>query len=145
YGFGVGVGSSTRVNDLAGNSSSFQFFNYGVSAGFTANSTYYGASWSQNWYYGGNSNQGVGAIGLQFGDFGFRLDEDFLWDGGDRHRTGGMLATYRLNDNVTLAFGASMMTGQADEKADRHLFGHPDPKLGTYKAEFETNIHRAGI
>jgi Bacterial toxin 23 len=103
--------------------------------------------------FSGTSGQGVGAVTIQAGDFGFRLDEDaFIGDNGDRSRTGGMLMTYRVNGDLTLAFGASMMTGEADGDDD-HKNGNPNyyPKghpmegkmVGTHRGEINPNL-RAG-
>lgn len=59
------------------------------------------------------------------------FDEDYfpgISDGGDRYRTGGLLATYKVNNAVTLALGGSMVTGEMME--ERTLGGYPSP--GTY-------------
>ena len=74
----------------------------------------------------------------------------------DRSRTGGMLATYKVNDDLTLAFGASMMTGEANGEDD-HTQGNPNyypneekfgknagKMVGTHNEETNPNL-RSGI
>jgi hypothetical protein len=65
---------------------------------------------------------------LQIGDFGLRFDEDYLGDGYDRYRTGGLLMTYRVNSDVTLAFGGGMMTGW--HRGESLKGGNPNAKDG---------------
>jgi RHS repeat-associated protein len=134
-GFSYGFGESSGTNDLSGGFKSATAGSYttiGGNIGFVAKSTYYGASYGYN-KTGGKASQGIANIGLQFGDFGLRIDEDFLGDKGDRFRTGGGTATYRINDDVTLAFGLGMVTGEANGK----LADGPGPN-GTYDASRET-------
>ena len=139
-GASYGFGSNSGMNDLGGIGGPSSFSNWGVSGGASINSTYYGASWSTNKFTSGNTNQSVGAIGLQIGDFGIRLDEDFIWDKGDRFRTGGLFATYKINNDVTLAFGASMITGDATDRGQRdgRVMPFGNKKSGTWDNCSET-------
>ncbi len=110
--FGAGINSGvTSLGKTAMGPSS-----YWNASGFIgtvkSNGEVVGGGYSFN-SFGGKTGQGVGAINLQFGKLSIRLDEDAIGDGKDRSRTGGLLLTYRINDNTSLALGGSMMTGEA--------------------------------
>ncbi len=152
YSASVGVGFNSGTSSLGESSGGSGFWNAGGFAGYNDGHANYGLGYSYN-SFGGKTGQGVGAVTIQAGDFGFRLDEDaFIGDNGDRSRTGGMLMTYKVDGNLTLAFGASMMTGEADGDDD-HSKGNPNfyPKghpqegkmVGTHRGETNPNL-RAG-
>lgn len=106
-GFNSGMSS---LGELAGGS---YYFGVGGFAGYTDGNTNYGLGLSTTWF-SGNTKQRVGAITAQIGDLSLRMDEDFfpiISDRGDQYRTGGFLTTYKINDDLTLAFGGSMITG----------------------------------
>lgn len=143
YSASVGMGFNSGVSSLGESVGSSNYWNWGASAGYFDGHTTYGAGWSVN-YFTGTSKQNVAAPTLLIGDFTLRVDEDFLGDGEDRYRTGGLLATYKVNDEITLALGGSMMTGQAQE-SEKHPnldFGHPT--LGTYNPAGELNTTLRG-
>ena len=118
YSASVGFGSNQGGSSLGEAMGASDFWNAGGFVGYNDGHANYGLGYSYN-SFGGKSGQGVGAVTIQVGDFGFRLDEDaFIGDNGDRFRTGGMLMTYKVNGDLTLAFGASMMTGDAYGKDD---------------------------
>jgi RHS repeat-associated protein len=108
----IGIGENSGMSSLKEAAGSSNYLNVGAQIAYEHQSTNYGFGYSYN-KFTGNTAQGVGAIHLQIGDFGLRFDEDFIGDGKDRFRTGGLLTTYKINDDLTLAFGGSMMTGQA--------------------------------
>jgi RHS repeat-associated protein len=119
----IGAGSNSGMSELSGNAGGSNYWNF--SAGFDyrdrANSTNYGFTFSRNNFFGGKTNQGVAAYRFRLGDFSIRVDEDYFLgsDGGDRYRTGGMLATLKINNDVSLAFGVSMVTGEADKSIQK--------------------------
>jgi len=82
----------------------------------------------------GKTRQRVRAFTAQIGDFSARMDEDLWGDGFDKYRTGGLLATYKINNDVTLAFGASMITGMATDKI-HSPDGNPNAYLNMYDKE----------
>ena len=61
---------------------------------------------------------------MQIGDFSLRFDEDFIGDTRDRYRTGGLLMTYRINSDMSVALGGSMMTGMSN--GERMDGGNPN-------------------
>ncbi|HRP91172.1 MAG TPA: polymorphic toxin type 23 domain-containing protein, partial [Edaphocola sp.] len=109
----VGGGYNSGVSSLGEAVGGSGYWNAGGFAAYAKNGKIYGGGFSYNSFFGGKTNQGIGAAHLQIGDFGLRFDEDFFGDRKDRYRTGGLLMTYRINDDITLAFGGSMMTGNA--------------------------------
>ncbi|HRP91208.1 MAG TPA: polymorphic toxin type 23 domain-containing protein, partial [Edaphocola sp.] len=122
----VGGGYNSGVSSLGEAVGGSGYWNAGGFAAYANNGKMYGGGYSYNSFLGGKTNQGIGAAHLQIGDFGLRFDEDFIGDGKDRFRTGGLLMTYRINDDVTLAFGGSMMTGQPDKEM-RLDYGNKNP------------------
>jgi RHS repeat-associated protein len=149
YGFGYSTGVSTLGDKVGG--SYYQNSSYFV--GYNDGHANYGLGYSYN-SFTGKTAQGVGAVTIQVGDFGMRIDEDaYIGDDKDRSRTGGMLATYKASDDLTLAFGASMMTGEAFGEDD-HTQGNPNyyPKghsmegqmVGTHQNEKNPNL-RSGV
>jgi RHS repeat-associated protein len=142
-GFGFGFGYSSGVYDLSGKllaDSRGWFHSFGGVIG-TSDGKY---SLSLGTIKtGGATGQRIGYIGGQIGDIGFRLDEDFipgLGDGKDRWRTGGFTATYRVNDNVTLAAGLAMVTGEKNSFHNVKQFG----KNVTIGAEEKPGGYRTG-
>jgi RHS repeat-associated protein len=119
----VGAGHYSGLSDLGGCGGPGNFSNWGVNGGYFNGKSKISASWGTNKFTGGSTNQSVGAIGINIGftrksngayhEIGLRLDEDFIWDKGDRYRTGGLFATYSLNKDVSIAFGSGMLTGDA--------------------------------
>jgi RHS repeat-associated protein len=151
YNASVGIGFNSGVSSLGESAGGSGYWNAGGFLGYNDGHANYGLGYSYN-SFGGKTSQEVGAVTIQVGDFGFRLDEDaFIGDNGDRYRTGGMLMTYRANRDLTLAFGASMMTGEATGDDD-HTQGNPNyykegsmagQMVGTHRGEIKPNL-RAG-
>ncbi|MBL7712749.1 MAG: hypothetical protein JNL13_09805 [Chitinophagaceae bacterium] len=113
YSASVSAGYNSGMSSLGEAAGGSGYVSGGGFAGYNAGNANYGLGYSYS-SFGGKTAQGVGAVTAQIGDFGIRIDEDFgIGDGGDRYRTGGLLATYRINNDLTLAFGGSMMTGNA--------------------------------
>lgn len=114
YSASIGVGFNSGMNSLGESAGSSGFWNGGGFGGCNDGHSNYGLGYSYN-SFGGKTGQGVGAATLQIGDFAFRFDEDWspLGDGEDRFRTGGALFTFKLSNSLTLAFGGSMITGDA--------------------------------
>ena len=131
YSASAGFGSNQGASSLGEAMGASNFWNAGGFAGYYDGHANYGLGYSYN-SFDGKGAQGVGAITAQIGDFGLRVDEDFFGDGGDRFRTGGLLATYKANDNYTFAFGASMMTGEAFDKDDV-VGGNPNVTKGMHE------------
>jgi hypothetical protein len=65
-----------------------------------------------------------------------------LGDGKDRWRTGGFTATYRVNDNVTLAAGVAMVTGQ---KKEFYPKSNPNDKSLTIANTETPHAYRSGV
>jgi RHS repeat-associated protein len=131
YSTGVGAGYNSGVSSLGEGVGGSGFWNAGGFAGWNDGHASYGAGYSYN-SFGGKTAQGVGAITAQIGDFSLRIDEDYIGDGFDRYRTGGALATYKVNNDFTIAFGGSMMTGMAGDKI---AGGNPNVENGLYTDE----------
>ena len=137
-GFSYGFGSSSGTNDLSGGykaASAGSYHTIGGSVGFVSNSTYYGLSLASS-KLGGKAGQKTAILGVQAGDFSLRVDEDYipgLGDRGDRFKTGGGTATYRINDDISLAFGLGMVTGEPDKSSKSSINGHQ-----TYTGKCET-------
>lgn len=109
--------------------------------GYNDGNADYGLGYSKN-SFGGKTSQNVVAYQLQIGDFGFRLDEDmFANPTGDKFRTGGALFSYKVNDDLTLAFGGSMITGWAKgspiEGPANYNNSHSSGGLGLHRPEEE--------
>jgi RHS repeat-associated protein len=140
----VGIGFNSGMSSLGESAGGSRYWNLGGFAGYNDGHANYGIGLSTN-AFSGKTAQRVGAITLQIGDFGLRVDEDYLpviGDGKDRYRTGGLLATYRINDDVTLAFGAAMITGQ---RGHRTGGGNPNIEDGQYASSTEYHKYlRAG-
>ncbi len=113
YAASIGAGFNSGMSSLGDAASGSYYWNGGGFLGYNHGSALYGAGYSYNSFFGGKTDQGVGAVHAQIGGFAARFDEDFLGDGGDRYRTGGLLLSYKVGKNVTLAFGGSMTTGNA--------------------------------
>ena len=113
YSASLGAGYNSGMSSLGDAVGGSGYWNAGGMIGIGA----YAAGYSYNSFFGGRTDQGVGAVYGQIGRFGFRFDEDYLGDGYDRYRTGGLLMTYKVNDDVTLALGGSMMTGMHGGKS----------------------------
>ncbi len=142
-GISANFGLNEGMGDLTGKAGGSAYKNFGVKWNYDIKGEKWGMNYSENTFFGGNTNQGVGAIGLQLWKFSIRVDEDFIWDGGDRFRTGGLLLTGKINNNLSLAFGGSMITGQADNtKVWREDGCGPN---GTYAADHEYGGFRGGI
>jgi hypothetical protein len=120
----IGAGYNSGVSSLGESGGGNGYWNGGGFLGYNDGHANYGGGYSYN-FFGGKTAQGVGAITAQVGDFSFRFDEDNFGDGGDRYRTGGVLMTYKVNNDLTLAFGGSMMTGMAEGK-ETSLEGNPN-------------------
>jgi len=118
FGFRQGFGYNRGLSDLSGKAGAHYYSFTGLDAEVVLKSTSYGIGVSRSNFMGGNTDQGVAAVRIQIGDFSARLDEDFIWDHEDRYRTGGLLLTYKLNKDITLAFGGSMLTGDANSSYD---------------------------
>ncbi len=115
YAASVGAGYTSGVSSLGENVGGSNFYNAGGFAGYTNGTSTYGAGYSYN-SFTGNSSQGIGAITLQLDRLSIRFDEDWkIGDTEDRFRTGGLLLTYKVNDDITLAFGGSMLTGDGNK------------------------------
>jgi RHS repeat-associated protein len=130
------MGNNAGMSSLGEAAGSSNYWNFGAFASYNN----YGLGVSSN-KFDGNTAQRIAAFTAQIGDFSFRLDEDFfklggLGDGKDRYRTGGVLMTYRINDDVTLAFGGSMMTGEPGKRKEG---GNPNSAggLGFYDSNDE--------
>ncbi len=139
YGFGMNSGMSS-LGESAGRSN---FSNWNPFMGVNDGYYTYGAGFSMN-YFDGKTDQKVGALDFQVGQFGLRIDEDFFGDRGDRSRTGGVLVNYQVSNDVSLAFGFSMITGQAiSDNADNLSYNSRDIRP-TYINEINPNL-RGGI
>ncbi len=125
----VGIGYNSGVSSLGENVGAGGYWNAGGFVGYYDGHSTYGAGYSYN-TFGGKMSQGVGAIHLKVGDFSLRFDEDYLGDHEDRYRTGGLLMTYKVNDDITLAFGGSMMTGNAKNQKIQSPEGNPNVTSG---------------
>lgn len=131
YGTSIGGGFNEGISSLGDKAGSSLFYNFGGYGSLRAGNTPISLGYSWNSFTGGATNQGVGALTLRVGDFSLRIDEDFgIGDWEDRYRTGGMIATYRVNNDVTLALGSSMLTGDADFNQRRYEEGGYE--WGTY-------------
>ncbi len=145
WGLSASGGFNSGMSSLGESAGGSWFGNVGGFAGYNDGHANYGIGLSSN-FFSGKTAQQVGAITLQIGDFGLRIDEDFfpvISDGGDRYRTGGLLATYKVNEDVTLAFGGSMITGQP---GDRDFGGNPNSPdgKGMYCSEGELHCNIRG-
>jgi RHS repeat-associated protein len=147
YGFGYSMGT----NDLSGNfqKDSKGYYNtYGGNIGFVKHGTYYGGSYAYN-SRGGKAHQGIGIIGVQAGDINIRIDEDFFGDGKDRFYTGGGTLTYKIDNNISLAFGLGMITGEKggykEETAHYRWFGKIKEKLVTNPDKETPSAYRGGV
>jgi len=112
YSTSIGAGYNSGMSSLGEAAGGSSYYNFGGFTGYNDGHANYGLGYSYN-SFGGKTAQGVGAITLQIGDFGLRFDEDWkpIGDGDDRFRTGGLLVTYMVSNDLTLTFGGSMMTG----------------------------------
>lgn len=126
-----GAGFNSGMSSLGESAGSSSFINGGGFVGYNDGHANYGLGYSYN-SFGGKTNQGVGAATMQIGDFAFRFDEDWapLGDGEDRFRTGGALFTYKVNNDLTLAFGGSMITGDGEGKALAEGNSTTNPETG---------------
>jgi len=142
YAVSIGAGYNSGMSSLGESAGSSGFWNGGGFVGYNDGHANYGLGYSYN-SFGGKTGQGVGAATMQIGDFAFRFDEDWapLGDGEDRFRTGGALLTYKINDDITLAFGGSMMTGDGEGSTLQEGNPNPDPSgegiVGTWNPEDE--------
>jgi hypothetical protein len=146
YGASVGIGYNSGMNSLGERSGGSAYWNKAGFLGYNDGHANYGIGLSTN-EFSGKTAQGIAAITLQVGDFGLRVDEDYLGDKEDRYRTGAVLATYKVNDNLTLAYGISMLTGDAN---DDHTVAGGNPKFPVGKGMYDNNYEimpnlRAGI
>ncbi|THU33024.1 hypothetical protein FAM09_26645 [Niastella caeni] len=116
YSASVGIGFNSGVSSLGEAAGSSNYWYAGGFAGYYDGNTTYGAGYSYS-HFSGKTKQGIGAVTLKLGDVAIRLDEDYFGDGKDRSRTGGLLITFRVNDELTLAVGGSMITGEAQGDA----------------------------
>jgi RHS repeat-associated protein len=110
YGFGERYGT----NDLSGkfaNDSKGGYSSWMVSGSATINSTTYGGSYGK-YTTTGKLAQSIKLYGLQVGDFGIRVDEDYDKANHDRWYTGGETFTYRINNEATVAVGFAAITGE---------------------------------
>lgn len=144
YSASVGVGFNSGVSSLGESVGSSNYWSWNASGGYFDGHTTFGGGWGYS-HFDGTSKQTVGVLTILAGDFTLRLDEDYLGDKGDRYRTGGALMTYKVNEELTLALGGSMMTGWANDSEENPAlpFGHKT--LGTHNpaAELNTTL-RAG-
>jgi len=113
-GLSVGFGRNSGTNDLSHhfyNDSKGYYKYWSASAGATIDNTFYGGTFGKNTSKG-KTGQTIGYIGVNVGDFSLRVDEDYLGDGQDRWKTGGLTASYKINDETSVAFGLAIITGQ---------------------------------
>ncbi|MGJ7030926.1 FG-GAP-like repeat-containing protein [Niabella hirudinis] len=110
YSGSLGFGYNSGVSSLGESVGKSTFWNASGFTGYYDGHANYGAGYTLT-SFSGKAAQTTGAMQFQVGDFGFRLDNDFFAFSGDKFRTGGGLITYKINDQLTLAAGGSMMTG----------------------------------
>jgi|GEM_PF-507278 len=138
----VSAGYNSGMSSLGEAAGSSFYWSIGGFAGYNDGHANYGVGLSST-TFSGNTAQRVGAINAQIGDFGIRIDEDYLpgiGDKYDRYRTGGLLASYKINDAFTLAIGGSMLTGEMiEEKTIQGSY----PKIYDYASEKMHHV-RAG-
>jgi hypothetical protein len=142
WGGSVSAGFNSGMSSLGEAAGPSSYWGAGGFVGYNDGHANYGIGLSST-TFSGNTAQRVGAINFQIGDFGIRIDEDYLphiGDKRDRYRTGGLLATYKINDAFTLAIGGSMMTGEMMKDITI-----PESHPKTYNYTFEKTHHlRAG-
>jgi len=144
YSASIGAGFNSGMSSLGEAAGGSGYISGGGFAGYFDGSANYGLGYAYT-AFGGKTAQGVGAITAQVGDFSLRFDEDFFGDGGDRYRTGGMLATYRVNNDLTLAVGGSMMTGDLDKNSQYStMYGKNCGPNGTWNGALENIKMRGG-
>ena len=115
-GLSGGLGRNFGTNDLSNKFAAFSkgsYRSWAVSGGATIDGAFYGGSYGVNHSnYSGPNSQNIGYAGLQLGDLSLRLDEDAFGDHGDRWKTGGGTASYRINNDLTVAAGMAFITGE---------------------------------
>jgi Bacterial toxin 23 len=140
----IGIGFNSGMSSLGEEGGGSRYWVAGGFVGYNDGHANYGIGVSST-TFSGKTAQRVGAATIQIGDFGLRVDEDFfpgIGDGKDRYRTGGLLATYRVNNDLTLAFGGFMITGQRGHYSPG---GNPNAPLGNYGSSTEYHKYlRAG-
>ena len=134
YSASVGFGSNSGASSLGESMGSASFWNAGGFIGLNDGHANYGLGYSYN-SFGGKMGQGVGSANVQVGDFGFSFINDILGDGQDRGRTAAIQMSYKVNDDMTLVAGLSMMTGQANGKGIKG--GNPNIPLGMHNPSTE--------
>ena len=140
YSASAGFGSNQGASSLGEAMGASNFWNAGGFAGYNDGSYTYGAGYSIN-SFDGKGAQKVGAITIQVGQFGLRIDEDWFY-GTDESRTGGVLATFQANKQYTFALGMSMITGRGVQGSESKL--NSTDIRGTYTDEVNPNL-RGGI
>ena len=119
-GAGIGIGYFTGTNDLTGkfkNDSKGFYSSWSINGGAVINSTFYGGAFGKT-NTSGKLSQTIGIGSVRIGDFAMRLDEDYLGDGEDRWRTGGITLTYKINQDISVGIGFAAVTGQRDPTKD---------------------------
>lgn len=140
YAASAGMGINEGVSSLGESIGSSNFWNVGGFAGYNDGHANYGIGYSYN-SFGGKMGQGVGSANIQVGDFGFSFINDILGDNGDRGRTAGVQMSYKVNEDITLVGGLSMMTG---EENGSEPGGNPRIKKGMY-TEGKMPYLRSGV
>jgi RHS repeat-associated protein len=123
YAVGVGAGYSSGVSSLDQNLGESNFYNVGGFAGYNDGDLKFGGGYAYS-NFGGKAAQNVGAYTIQFNDIMIRLDNDlFAPKNSDKYRTGGGYISYKVNEDLTLAFGVSMLTGDGTLEYEQRIDG----------------------
>jgi len=121
YAVSAGAGYNSGVSSLGENLGESSFYNASV-FGYDEEKGF-GAGYAYN-SFGGKAGQNIGAITLQFNDVMIRVDNDIFAPGNsDKYRTGGGYISYKVNEDLTLAFGLSMLTGDGTKEYEQTIDG----------------------
>jgi RHS repeat-associated protein len=139
--FSLGGGYNSGMNSLGCAVGSSPYINTSAFAGYYDGHSSYGIGYGWK-LYGGKTGQGEGVLTAQIGDFAMRFDEDWssLGYGKDRYRTAGLLLTYKYDEDITFAFGRSMITGDGERDViNGNKTNNPDTgnPTGTWNPETE--------
>ena len=116
YAASIGAGYNSGVSSLGENLGSSNFYNASGFAGYNDGNQSFGAGYAYS-SFGGKAGQDVGALTLQFNDVTIRVDNDLFARGNsDKYRTGGAYMSIKVNEDLTVAFGVSMLTGDGTEE-----------------------------
>lgn len=139
----VGFGSNQGASSLGEAMGASNFWNAGGFVGYNDGHANYGLGYSVS-SYNGNMPQKTGSVTVQAGDFGFQFIND-IFHGTDQGRTAGVQFSYKVNDDLTLVGGLSMMTGVP---GDAMKGGNPNIRvkdgLGMYTETKMSNL-RSGV